>query len=54
MRWLLHAAGLVLLVIAAILTEHTIGGSDLADTFAFAFAGLECWCASSLTSPPKG
>lgn len=53
MRWLLQAVAVVLFVIAAILTEHAIGGSDLADAFCFGFAGLVCWCLSSLPEPPR-
>lgn len=52
MRWLLHLAGLVLLILAAVMCEWTIGGSTLADAFAVGFAGLACWCASGLSTPP--
>ena len=53
MRWLLQAVAVLLFVVAAILTEHTVGGSDLADALCFGFAGLACWCASDLEEPPK-
>ncbi len=54
MRWLLQAVAVVLFIIAAILTERSVGGSDLADAFCFAFAGLASWCLSSLPEPPRG
>lgn len=52
MRWFLHLAGVVLLAVAALMAEWTIGGSTLADAFAVAFLGLACWCAADLKAPP--
>jgi len=52
MRWFLHLAGFVLLVVAAVLTHWTVDGSTLADAMTFAFAGLACWCVSTLPPGP--
>ena len=52
MRFLLHAAAVVLFVIAAVLAWHQIDGSTIADALCFGFAGLACWSLSTLPNPP--
>ena len=52
MRWFLHLAGVILLVIAALLAEWPAHGSTLADALALGLAGIACWCASDLKAPP--
>lgn len=52
MRFLLHAAAVVLAAIAAILCFRTIDGSDFQDALGFLFAGLACYWASSLPDGP--
>ena len=52
MRWLLHLAGFILLAVAAVLCHWQVNGSDLADALTFGFAGLACWCVSTLAPGP--
>lgn len=51
MRWFLHLAGLILLLVAALLCWKTVDGSTISDGIAFGFLGLACWCASGLAVP---
>jgi hypothetical protein len=52
MRFLLHAAAVILAAIAALLCFKTIDGSTFLDALGFLFAGLACYWASSLPDGP--
>lgn len=51
MRFLLHVAGLVLLVLAAVVQFRWIDGTAGWNALGFGLLGLACWCASGLTEP---
>jgi len=53
MRFLLHAAAVVLAAIAAVLCFKQIDGSSFQDALGFLFAGIACYWASSLPAAPK-
>lgn len=52
MRFLLQLAALVLFTLAA-LCAFGVGTFTVEDQLGLAFAGLACWCASSVPAPPS-
>lgn len=52
MRFLLQVAGLVLFILAAVFA-FGVGDVTIGHQLGLAFAGLACWCASSVPAPPS-
>lgn len=51
MRWLLHIAGLVLLLFAAVLQFRWADFTEGWNALGFGLLGLACWCAAGLPAP---